>query len=529
MSLQSRQEFLETIRIKYQKSRFTEKSKILDGFISATGYGRKYAIGILNAKSSSIKARPVIRGRRAIYGEDVKNALFTIWHAANQICSKRLIPFLPELIEVLERNGHLSLPTEIKQQLLTISTSTMDRLLSKERQNNPKSISTTAPGSLLKHQIKVKTFADWNDIRPGFFECDLVAHCGGSLDGSFLNTLTMVDVASGWLELVALLYKSSAHIIAGMKLVSTVIPFPLLGVDTDNGSEFINYELLRYCEEHQLTFTRSRAYRKNDQAHVEEKNGSVVRRVVGYERYEGEAAYQALIKLYSVLRLYINFFQPSLKLIAKTREGSKTIKKYDTARTPFQRLIQSDLLSEQSKIKLQQKYLALDPVHLLEKVTEYQKEFFTFAGVRPNEVKLPPKLIGIKINLEDKCQPITTADSHELSTQISQPKRCSSNIKKPRKKLPLRTYRTRKDPFADVWDSISVKLSLNPHQTSKMILIELIEKSPETYNLSMLRTLARRVEDWRRQHLEFERLERLSNLNESDQNNDYLISAIISK
>ena len=208
MSLKSRQEFLETVRGKYQASRSSEKSKILEGFISATGYRRKYAISLLNTKSSIPSLRRTGSGRKSGYGEDVKKALFTLWQAANQICSKRLIPFLPELIEVLERNDHLRLPVNVKQQLLKISTATMDRLLTKERQTTPKGISTTAPGSLLKNLIQVKTFADWNDIRPGFFECDLVAHCGGSVDGSFLNTLTMVDVATGWVELVALLYKS---------------------------------------------------------------------------------------------------------------------------------------------------------------------------------------------------------------------------------------------------------------------------------------------------------------------------------
>ena len=166
---------------------------------------------------------------------------------------------------------------------------------------------TTSPGTLLKNQIQIRTFADWDEKVPGFMEIDLVAHCGGNLEGTYLNTLTMVDIVTGWVELGVLLYKNGAQVLTVINVIRQVLPFLLLGIDSDNGSEFINYDLLDYCEKEKITFTRSRAYRKNDQAHVEEKNGSVVRRMIGYNRYEGEEPYQALIKLYSLLRLYINF------------------------------------------------------------------------------------------------------------------------------------------------------------------------------------------------------------------------------
>ena len=205
--------------------------------------------------------------------------LLTVWYAANQICSKRLVPFIPELVASLEKFGHLSLTVSMRQQLLSISSASVDRLLKVERQQTKKGLSTTKPGSLLKKQIQVHTFMDWDEVIPGFCEADLVAHCGDRVNGTFLNTLVLTDITSGWTEFLALLKRSEADVIAALKIAQKLLPFPLLGLDTDNGSEFINYELLKFCKSQQITFTRSRAYRKNDQAHVEEKNGSIVRRL----------------------------------------------------------------------------------------------------------------------------------------------------------------------------------------------------------------------------------------------------------
>jgi len=285
MSLPARQELISIVRQKYQQSDWKEKSKILDGFIAATGYQRKYAINLLNSTANPSKS-VVQRGRIPVYNEAVKQALISAWNVANQICAKRLVPFLPELVSVLERHGHLSLPPDVRSLLLSVSVATADRLLKKERQLHGKGVSTTKPGALLKKQIQIRTFADWNDVVPGFMEGDLVAHCGETTSGSFLNTLVLTDIVSGWTECLALLCKSSANVISGITVIQEVLPFPLLGVDTDNGSEFINYELLNFCKSQKITFTRSRAYKKNDQAHVEEKNGSIVRRLVGYDRYE---------------------------------------------------------------------------------------------------------------------------------------------------------------------------------------------------------------------------------------------------
>ena len=276
MCFSARMELLRSVQMKYHDASWSEKAKILDGFVAATDYDRKYAIRLLHDPET-----PVLTRQRRVprqYDEQVRQALFSVWYAANQICSKRLVPFLPALGTAMERHGHLRLPSDVRTRLLSISPATVDRLLRPERVRINKSVSTTRSGSLLKHQVPVRTFADWDDVVPGFLEADLVAHCGGNTNGAFLNTLTLVDISTGWLECIPLLRKSAGDVIDGLCVADDLLPFPLQGLDTDCGSEFINYDLLDYCEERSITFTRARTHRKNDQAHVEEKNGSVVRK-----------------------------------------------------------------------------------------------------------------------------------------------------------------------------------------------------------------------------------------------------------
>ena len=519
----ARKELLGAICLKYSKSRLKEKTKILDGFVAATGLQRKYAISLLNAKIP-INTLPKRRGRKPKYETEVQQVLKTLWYAANKICSKRLAPFIPELVEILEQHGHLSLAPHVRSKILEISAATIDRFLSKERVLQGKGVSTTGPGTLLKKQIQVRTFADWNEKVPGFMEIDLVAHCGGNLEGTYLNTLTMVDIVTGWVELGVLLYKNGAQVLTVIDAVRQVLPFQLLGIDSDNGSEFINYDLLGYCEKEKITFTRSRAYRKNDQAHVEEKNGSVVRRVVGYNRYEGEQSYQALIKLYSLLRLYINYFQPSLKLLSKTRVGSKVIKKYDKAKTPYQRLLNAPGLSKETQTKLREAYKKLDPIELLNRIEVQQKTFFNLACVATATHK--DKAITLKANLlklseEITSNPLLNAEPRD-GISVNIPIRCCSNTKKPRKKLDPRTWKTRDDAFAMIWDKISIRLATNATLTAKAILNDLINAQPQSYKISQLRTLQRRVKSWREEHLERERRQRVAEIPSNDMGKDYL-------
>lgn len=381
MSAGSRKELLDRTALRYRHAGRTQKGAILDEFVAATGYARKYAVTMLNQEEGNLPQRQCVLRRRARhYDESVHQALVTVWQAANGICSKRLVPFLPEFVATLERFGHLSLPPEVREKLLRLSVSTVDRLLYQERHPQGSGLSTTRPGKLLKKQIPIRTFADWNEQAPGFMEADLVAHCGDQAAGAFLHTLVLTDIATGWTECIALLRRSEADVIGALGQVRQRLPFPLLGLDTDNGSEFINYELLGYCQREQITFTRSRVHKKNDQAHVEEKNGSIVRRLIGYDRYEGGDAWRALSALYQVLRLYVNHFQPSMKLVSKERHGARVTKCYDKARTPCQRVLVSAALAAETREILRRLHEELDPVVLLSEIERFRTGSGNFAA-----------------------------------------------------------------------------------------------------------------------------------------------------
>lgn len=323
MSFRAKRELLVQVAPRYQQAGHTQKSLILNEFVAATGYARKYAIRLLT-RPPLPPPTAIRRPRAPQYGDAVQGALQVAWAATNFIGAKRLVPFLPTLVPVLERHGHLTLTDAVRTQLLTLSAATADRLLQPARAaGQPRGVSTTTAGMLLKRQIPIRTFADWNDTAPGFLEADLVAHCGPRADGAFLSTLVLTDVSTGWVECQALFPRSQDQVLQAFRRARRLLPFPLLGLDTDNGGEFLNHELLAYCAEEHITFTRGRAYRKNDQCYVEQKNGAVVRQFVGYDRFEGERAYRQLVELYRALRLYVNFFQPSMKLQEKQRDGAR--------------------------------------------------------------------------------------------------------------------------------------------------------------------------------------------------------------
>lgn len=370
MSQQSKRELHGEVQARYLKASKVEKQKILDEFTATTGYHRKYAIRILKR---GYKRRPALcktKGRTAIYRGEVVEALEQIWEIYGRICSKRLHPYLPEGIKVLERCGELTCSAETKELLLRISRSSIDRCLVPARFNKPQGLSTTKPGSLLKKNIPIRIFADWSEDKPGFLEVDLVAHCGDSVAGQFLYTLTCTDLCTGWTEPMALPRRSQEAVCAAIDAMRQDLPFDLLGIDSDNGSEFINDLLYRYCLDEKITFTRSRPYHKNDQAHVEQKNWSVVRHVVGYDRLESEQHYVLLESIYTDLRLYVNFFQPVLKLIDKKHIGNQVIRKYDTSRTPYQRVMERKDTSLEGKAHLLNLYLRLNPADLRHRLDE---------------------------------------------------------------------------------------------------------------------------------------------------------------
>jgi hypothetical protein len=362
MSQLSKRELSEAIRPRYLKATKLEKERILDEFVAATGYHRKYAIRLLKhgPKPKGLKKK----GRQKVYQGEVVQALTQIWEICGRICSKRLKPFLPEITSVLERQNELHLSAETKALLLSMSCATIDRRLGPARFEHPHGLSTTKPGTLLKKAIPVRTYTPWEDEKPGFVEIDLVAHCGETTEGQYLNTLTATDLATGWTECLAIPHKTQSAVSQAIQELRQRLPFPLLGLDSDNGSEFINDTLLRYCQSEQITFTRSRPYYKNDQAHVEQKNWSVVRHTVGYDRLETPEELALLGSIYASLRLYVNFFQPVLKLIAKERIDGKTTKKYDQAATPYRRVLALEQLPFDTKVHLTNLYVSLNPVIL---------------------------------------------------------------------------------------------------------------------------------------------------------------------
>jgi hypothetical protein len=327
--------------------------------------------------------RKIKRKKKKIYDEGVLVSLKEIWKICDYICSKRLAPFLSEIIPVLEKWGEIKLDTKVREKLLKISAATIDRLLAETRKRyRIKGRSTTKPGSLLKKSIPIRTFADWDEKVPGFFEVDLVSHDGGATRGDFNQSLNFTDISTGWEEMIAVKNKAQRWVFEGIKEIERRLPFSILGIDSDNGSEFINDQLRRYCEQNQITFTRSRPYRKNDSCFVEQKNYSVIRRAVGYARYDTDYDLVILNELYIYLRLYVNFFQPVRKLIKKERIGSKVIKRYDEAKTPYQRVLESPNIKDEIKVKLRKEYAMLNPAELKRKITKLQNKLLKLNALK---------------------------------------------------------------------------------------------------------------------------------------------------
>ncbi|MGH8716860.1 MAG: hypothetical protein ACREUI_09120, partial [Burkholderiales bacterium] len=363
LKMKARQEVTAVTAGQYRGASKKEKRALLDQFVSTTGYSRWYARLVLRHEGRRVQvdrqtiALAVRRGsgrrirkRARLYDEKVLTALLKLWRLMDYICGKRLQPILAELVVVLERHNEFSCDKETRAKLLRISAATIDRLLKPERRKHElRGRSGTKPGTLLKKQIPIRTFAEWDDLQPGFVEIDLVGHDGGVAAGDYCQTLDLTDIATTWTETAAVRNKAQAWVFEALKNLRKKLPFPLLGIDSDNGSEFINKDLAAYCQREKLSFTRSRPYRKNDNCFVEQKNYSVVRRAVGYQRYDTEAQLQLLNELYATLRLYTNFFQPTMKLQCKQRVGSKVTKRYDRAQTPYQRVLAATQIAKAKK------------------------------------------------------------------------------------------------------------------------------------------------------------------------------------
>ena len=363
----SKHELAGAVRGRYLGADRRGKAAILDEFVASTGYHRKAAIRLL--RHGPPPQRSGHGGRPRAYSSVVVGALRAAAEASDWPCGKRLAPFLEELMPALEAEGLLALGAADRAALVGMSAATVDRRLAPfRRQRRPRGRGTTKPGTLLKQQVPVRTYTPWEEERPGFLEVDLVAHCGTSTAGHYLNTLVATDVATGWTECEAIWGKGQAAVVDALVALRARLPVPLLGLDSDNGSEVLNAHLLRWCTAEAVTFTRSRPYWKNDQAHVEQKNWSVVRRLVGYDRYESREALAALQAVYAPLRLWTNHWQPTLKLIAKERDGGRIRKRYDTARTPYRRALAAVALDSPARARLDAEHAASGPTALRRRV-----------------------------------------------------------------------------------------------------------------------------------------------------------------
>ena len=363
MNRESIREYAARQRERYLGATKKEKGYILDEVVAVTGYHRKAAIRLLSERKRAKAARPP--GRPAVYGPQVAAAAKVVYEASGRIGAKRLKPFVPELAERLKAFGELEIAPETGLLLNSASAATLGRLLAPELVAMRKPTrSLTKPGTLLRHRIPVRTFRDWDDAVPGFLELDTVAHCGDSLEGFHLWTVTAVDIATGWVEMDVVWGKTQVRVGAAIRRIHRRLPVPLLGLDSDNGSEFINHGLYEYCQANGISFTRSRPYRKNDSAHVEQKNGAVIRRLTGHGRYSSAAAFAQLQKVYSLARLQVNFFQPVRRLSEKRRDGARLIRFHDEAMTPYQRMLNSEMLTPAWQAVLNKLYLSLNPLQL---------------------------------------------------------------------------------------------------------------------------------------------------------------------
>lgn len=357
----------------YKRATKRERGRILKEVGRLTGYYTTYASELLN-NPPKIKAKLIRRLRPSRY-LPILPQLKKLWGVSNFSCGKILIPAIPELLESLLRFKEIKVGSLQKKLLLKISAATVDRLLKPDRKRlEIKGRSGTKPGTLLKHQIPVRIFTPWDEEAPGFLEIDLVAHCGDSLVDTYINTLDAVDISTTWTEKRALMGKGERLTVEAFEQLEKRFPFPVLGIDSDNGSEFINWHFLRLAQRRRITFTRSRAYRKNDQAHIEQKNFSTVRKIIGYRRLETEKQLAILNRIYQLLSDYLNFFIPTLKLVRKEHLGSRVKRIYDKPKTPYQRVLEHPDITEDTKPNLRNKYLTLNPAALLREINKLSKQ-----------------------------------------------------------------------------------------------------------------------------------------------------------
>ena len=385
MGKSERQAYLKAIRSRYRRASKKAKIMILDEFCAVCGYHRKYAIRLLNQQGRAKAKRSP--GRKSIYATaEFLTALKRIWFASDQMCSKKLKAAIPLWLPFYE-TAYKALTPETQEKLLSISAASIDRVLKPVRLTQErKGLSGTKPGSLLKNQIPIRTHF-WDISQPGFMEADTVAHCGNSLAGDFVWSLTMTDIHTTWTENRATWNKGARGVLAQIQDIEEKLPFALRGFDCDNGSEFLNYHLVRYFTDHPsvTSFTRSRPYKKNDNAHVEQKNWSHVRGLFGYDRFEEPSLVALMNDLYAnEWSQYQNHFSPSMKLLEKQRINSKYYKKYDAPQTPYQRVMASDQIDDDTRGRLETVHQSLNPFILKKTIEKKLRLIFEHVKVTSN-------------------------------------------------------------------------------------------------------------------------------------------------
>lgn len=409
-------EYAKAIRERYRMASKADKGRILDEFCQTSGYNRKAAIRLLGGDPVTERRHG---GGRTPYGPEVREVVGLLWEAADRICGKRLAPFIPELLQMLERAGELTVAPVVRAQVLGVSAATIDRLVAPARLEGRRPHTQSRAAVALKALVPVRTFGEWKGVAPGAFQADLVAHCGESTAGFYLNTLMAVDVATGWTECEAVWGKGQRRVGTGVHHIRERVPMLLQELHTDNGGEFVNHVLYPWCQQEGIRLTRGRPYRKNDQAYAEQKNGAVVRRLVGYDRYSSKAAYAELQRLYRLVRPYVNFCQPLRKLVGKERVGSKTRKRFDQAKTPYQRLLATDVLGEEQRQRIDQEYRAVNPVRLRAHIQISLKRLWDLAEGSTPGLSTPTP--GQRMPKTDRGRRATAAPPAPVSVGASAP------------------------------------------------------------------------------------------------------------
>jgi hypothetical protein len=480
ISMHSRREVVSAVAERYRAASRIEKGRILDELCAVTGWHRKHAMRALSLRKERLESSEP-RCRRSTY-RPIRAALIALWEASDRLCGKRLVVMVPTLLPALERHDRLKLTADERSLVLMASAATIDRLLS--------DVKIAAAGgrrrragfsSAVRRQVPVRTFGDWGNPLPGYCEVDLVAHAGTSAAGAFIQTLTMVDVATGWTECFPLVVREATLVVDAIERAQHLFPWRIRGLDFDNDSAFMNDVVVPWCRSRDIEVTRSRAYQKNDQAFVEQKNGAVVRRLIGYGRFQGVDSARLLARLFAAARLHVNFFQPSFKLKEKRREGAKVIKRYHVPATPYERALAHPGLERVVKDRLREIYRMLDPIALLAEVRNIQTELGQRVDRRPSSV---PAVIASQ-QTDRIGKPGENWSRGEQRAIHRRPYVRRKPV--PRRSSMLDPY----IPLIEEW------LAAAPHTPAVQILARLIEHAPDQFSQKQQRTVDRFVKNWR--------------------------------